>query len=754
MIATTLIYIAGLALFIVAGIALFALLDPKGRWLTPAAPAAGAAFLICLAHPLGFLLPGKVAAVLVVLVIAVLLAVGVWRRPSPRRLSSALAVSGGEALTLALGAAAGMLLLAPVFSIGFPTTIAAGIADGWARSVLAEWLIDNPLIDSTQHAAIERPIGTYSAIPHELGAGFEYLVTIVSTLLGRRTFETALPVATLAAPIALGGWAWLHALITDRPPRAWQAAVLAIATLSPLFVLPLGENYLTQCVSLGLWPFAMAATYRFAVRPAVGSAALAAVGLGAIGSVYPQLAPWIGPPAILLVVVMATTGPRSLLDRAGPRLRRPAAALAALGLLGLAVLIVAPIEVMRAYESVVLFSGRLTSNASFPLFQAEQDLQLVLGGASQYTLAPGGGGPAMWQLVPSVALMLAAAAIAAAALWTMRPPERRPLLTLIAGVGGITSLLYLKYKFGDEYGYGAYKALISGGTLLAGLLVLTLASESAGMRTWRLLAAGVCLAIWVPTSAGILQHQRDGNQGFREADRALITAIERLPRKDVVLVEGMAENEHSFRLRLAAGYLAAAFDDRRLDGLGSTFSYFTGGGSQPWRPQRAWRYVIASDAPSAFSARRRTRWHTAPFRIQDAPAVDVTPYALAPDPAIGTGPAGGGRFWLATPSDSPPVDYIAGPVELIVSNRNPRQVRARLDLTLTDQQRGRTVALAAEGGPERRVQIGPKRTRQVAYEVAVPARAAVRVKLAPGAPSVGGDGALRPLLALTKVGVR
>ncbi|MEA2132646.1 MAG: hypothetical protein QOC68_555 [Solirubrobacteraceae bacterium] len=759
MLATTLIFLAGLALLILAGIAVSALLDPQGRWLTPAAPAVGAASIVALAFPLGFLLTGRVVALLLCAVLVGLFAIGLWRRLRPRdsgplgrELRAALSASPGEWLALVLGAAVGLLMLTPVFAIGFPTTIAVGIADGWARSVLAEWLLDHPLIDSAQHAAIERPIGTYSALPHELGAGFEYLVATVSTLVGRHTYETALPVAALAAPVALGGWAALHAAITERRLAAWQAAVLAIATVSPLFVLPLTENYLTQLFSLALWPFAMTSTYRFLQRPAVGRAVLAAASLGAVAGVYPQLAPWLGPPAVLLVVLAARDVPSRLAHRTPPRLRRPAAALAALALLGLAVVVVTPIELVRAYEGVVLFSGRLSSNASFPLFQAEQDLAIVIGGATQFSLPPFGG-TSTWQLAPGVALLLGAAAVGVASLATMRPHERRPLLILAAGAGGMTVLTYAKYKFGDDYGYGAYKALISGGTLLTGLLIVALASSTARLRGGRLVAAGICLAVWVPVSAVALQRQRDGAQGFREADRGLIDALQRLPAKDVVLVEGLAEDDFSFRLRLTTGYAAVALD-RPFDGLGSTFSYFTGGGAQPWRPSRPWRYVVVSDAASAFPAHRATIWHEAPFRIQTAPAVDVTPYALAPSPSIGTGPQGG-RFWVRSPpGETPAADHIAGRVELIVSNRNPGTARARLRLDLLAQGRARPVTIAAEGGPAKRVELSRKRPRRVTYDVIVQGRSVRRVTLDPGAPVVGADGSLTPLIALTRIDVR
>jgi hypothetical protein len=723
MLAIFLIYLTGLGLCSVAGVAVTASLHPQERWLTAGAPAAGAALIIVLAFVLGFLLPGSVAAVLICVVIVLLLALAVWRRRARAELRAALLPSRGELLALGLGGAAGVLLLIPVLSLGFPTTIASGIADGWARSVLSEWLIDNPLVDSARTGALARPTGTYSVFPGDLGAGFEYLVAVVSTLTGRRAYQVVLPLAAVAAPIAVSGWAELQSAITQRRPEAWQALLIATAVAAPMFVLPFAENYLTQLVSLSLWPFAIAATIGFARRPAVGTAVLAAVGLGAVAGVYPQLAPWLAPPALLLVLVVT---------------RRVRPALAALAGLGLALLIVAPIELVRAYHSVVLFSGTLDSNPSFPRFQAEQDLGIVLGGVSQFSVA----GLPRAQLLPVLVLLVGAAAIAVAAVTTMAREERRLMVTLGVGVGGVTLATYLKYKVGDEYGYGAYKALISGGALLAGLLMLALASPSARSRSGRVAAAAVCLALWVPVTAQMLQAQRNGAQGFREGDNALIPALERLPARDVVLVEGAAPNARSFQLRMTTGYVAEASEGRRFDGLGSTSSYFTSAGTEAWRPARPWDYVVVSDAPSAFPAHRRTIWQRPPYRIQAAPALDVTPYATRPG-------------WITPPAGSPPSDYIAAPVELIVANRGAQTARAHLELGLSALRRGRAVVLTSKGGPSQGMLLPAKGDDgSVDYALTVPAGSTARVTLDPGARVLGPDGQPAPLLALTRVGVR
>ena len=350
MLATTLIYLSGLALCMAAGVAITALVTPQGRWLTPAAPAAGAACIVVLAHVFGFFLAGATAVVLALVVVAALLGVGLWRRDSPLR--AAIALSRGELLALVLGAVVGMLFLLPVLSIGFPTVLAANIADGWARSVLSKWLLHNSLMDSATSIGADRPVGSYSTFPHELGAGYEYLIALVSTVTGKATYQTALPVAALAGPISVGGWCALQARVTQRRTELWQALVLAAATLTPVFVMPYVDNYLTQFLSLSLWPFAMAALYVFLREPSVWTAVLAAVGLGATAAVYPPLAPWFAPPALLLLLVGVRSTPGAILRRAL--------------WLGAALLVLVPVVLVRAYEAVVLFSGVLGSNAALP----------------------------------------------------------------------------------------------------------------------------------------------------------------------------------------------------------------------------------------------------------------------------------------------------------------------------------------------------------------------------------------------------
>ena len=72
----------------------------------------------------------------------------------------------------------------------------------------------------------------------------------------------------------------------------------------------------------------------------------------------------------------------------------------------------------------------------------------------------------------------------------------------------------------------------------------------------------------------------------------------------------------------------------------------------------------------------------------------MTPYALSPIPPISSS-TDTGRYWITPPPGVPPGDQIAGPVELMMSNRNPESVQATLTLRLRGLERARQASRSA-----------------------------------------------------------
>lgn len=728
MAAVLLIYLTAVVVCFVAGVAAAALISPAGRWVSAATVPLGAATIITLAFPFGYLLTAPAVTVVIALVVIAALIAGVALRRRTARAGGVVESrrpGGGDIAALVLGAATGLLLLAPLFSLGFPTTVAISIADGWARSVFVEWVLENPLRDSGVSVGATLPLGTYSTLTPELGAGFEYLAAVVATVLGRRGYEVVLPVAAVAGPIALGGWTTLLQQLVTRRPTVTQVTALAVATASPLFVLTFADNYITQFFSLALWPFAMAAALAFFRGMDLRAALVAGLGLAAVAGTYPPLLPWVVPVVVLLALVTPGRDPgRVALDRA-TLVATARRAVRRLGVLAVVVAVIAPLALVRAYEAVTNVAG-LRSNAGFPLFQTEHDVALALGGVTQFSLAPFGVDPTPARLVISLVLLLAAAAVGVLAALRAERSARASILALGAGVAAVTLALYWSYKQRDFYGYGAYKTLLSGGTLLAGLLVTVLVLLRRSL--WPLGAAmvAICLALWLPLSTDLLERQRDGGQGFRAEDRALGQVLDDLPDDRVVLVEGAIESTDSFRLRMTAGYFLAAASDQPDEGLGSTYTYFAGGGGESWRPNRPWSHVLRLNRPSPFDGGRKPVWREGPFLLAAAPPLDVTPYAVS-KPATDATDVEEGSWALVDPLA--PERLVTGPVELVVSNRDPTPRTVRLAVEVSSPDGARDVSVAAERRGGTTVRVGPKRRRVIELELDVDARSTALVGL-------------------------
>ena len=718
MAAALLIYLCALALCLLMGAAASAVLRPRAplvdSWTLPL----GVCSYVVLAHWLGLVLhAGPLAVVAIVLAAGTLVAVALRARRRGAETTPAPVRDRPHLAALGFGTLAGVLFLAPLLSLGFPTTVAVSIADGWARSVFVEWLLEHALHESREPAGGSvLPLGTYSNLTPSLGAGFEYIAAAVATVLGRDGYQTVLPVAATAVPVSVCGWTALIGEITRRRPTVWHAAAAVVAATSPVFALTYADNYLTQFFSIALWPFALAAALACFRSLDVRAAAVGAVAAGAVAGVYPPFLPWLVP--ALLVAALVT--PRA----AGvPRLR---AALTGLLLLGVAVLVLAPLELWRARSAVTSVAG-LRSNPDFPLFQTEQDLGLVLGAFTQYDLQPWGALPPTGQLAPAVAFLVVALLVGAAA--TLRAPraERAVIAGLGLAAGGVTLLLYWKYKQGDFYGYGAYKTLLSGGALLAGLLVVALAVASGRLARLGIVALALCLAVWLPVTGDLLERQRNGGQGFRADDRALGEVLETVPDDEVVLVEGMTDDGDAFRLRMSSAYFLVSSSEQADEGIGSTPSYIAGGRSPFWRPNRAWSHVLRLNRPSPFDAGRRPVWVQGPFTLSPAPELDVTPYAISR--ADERFRAAGGTWGLVAPGA--PERTVRGPVELVVSNRRPSRTAAVLEVEVTASAPARWAIVAERGRVVTSRRLRPGERTVLRADVGVGARATSVVGLQP-----------------------
>jgi hypothetical protein len=187
--------------------------------------------------------------------------------------------------------------------------------------------------------------------------------------------------------------------------------------------------------------------------------------------------------------------------------------------------------------------------------------------------------------------------------------------------------------------------------------VLALVMGSAGRAGGvRLLALGVCAALWIPGSTELLQASSEGGPGFRAADVQMGRALADLPSGSTVLVEGPSPDSRSFQLRMMAAYFAPKAAGVRAIGLGSTSSYITSGAGPEWRPAAPWTHVLAT-RPEPVASGRREVWSNAVYALRSAPPLDVTTYGAAWHP-----PEQEGRTTFA---------WTSGAAEIVVSNRGP-----------------------------------------------------------------------------------
>ena len=733
MIAVIGIYVTALLICLLVGVVVSALLDLDGTWLTAWTLPLGAATAIALLYPLGYFMRVPVLTpIFFAIVLLGLAVVGTMRLTrveavagvtlTAARRASALAAFVpriADLIVLLGGSVAGLIVLAPLLRAGFPTTIASSNNDGWAYVGNIQWL-QSHAFGPTVRPDLEHPTTfvPFSQLRDGFGIGFELFASMEMTILRRNAYEMVNAVSAIGVPIAAAGWACLWQALTGRLDRT-QAFLALLAVASPVFLLPFTENYTPQFVAICFWPLAAATYVRYARRPSVLLAIVAALGSAAVIGVYPPVLPWLLP----LVVLGALIGGRWPGTVAGwrdlrshlPRLGRAALVLAGFAL---AILVVAPIQLRHVLR---WFTVHNEAAAGIPFPRLASDAYLVWATGTNPVYGYITGSPVAWQVIAAAVLVVPIFILGLLLPLARGEAPKRAIVLVTAAAVLSTAIVFIAFRATEELGYGLFKTLINGGAMLAGLLILSLIPLRPTSRlTIRYVAIGIVVAIWVPVSAQLLQMSYVGSSGFRRTDIELGREVAALPVGSEVLIEGAAEEPGSFQVRMMQAYFGADVAHQNLQGLGTTSSYITPGGRPEWRPTRAWTYVVTlhpDDKP--FGAHRERVWTNGVYTIWRAPQLDVTPY---------------GSVWYAQEKDPAGVfEWTAGNVQLVISNRSSRDRTVSLRMRAASYEVDRTVTVSAEGQPGTTVTLpGGKGLRQIAVPLRLPAHSATGIVVRSG----------------------
>jgi hypothetical protein len=719
MAAVVAIYLVGLALCLLAGVAMGGLLRPGGRWVGIETLPLGMCTLVTLLYPLGMVMPGSRAApvALGVVVAAIALALALRMRAGRAegaglRLRATLTPDLPEAVVIAGGGLLGLLLLAPVLQQRFPTTIAATNNDGWGYAGMVDWLKRHPFPRDVQpdiaHPLTLIPWNTGS---HGFGFGFEHFAAMLATLLDRQGFEVVNIAAAVALASSIGGWALLAKALGSRLGPG-EAALVGVVSASPLLLMPFAENYTTQFMSLCLWPFAVAAFARFATEPAWRTLLVAAVGVGAVVGVYPSLAPLLVLPVVLLALLspghpawVGTRATRIAGARPVARIGRAAVLCAALAV---AVPALALVQVMRAVDNLRELDAATVEFGA--LFSREAYAAFFVGAQSGFGLYPRL--PLAWATIAGLVLLLVVYAVALAPRRASRAAGA-PITLLAGGILLTAAAVVVQYGVRDERPYQVYKGLMSAGALASGLVVLGLVAAWAGRsRTVPILAAALA-ALWIPVGASVLEAAGDGATGFRAADVQMGRALDDLPPGSTVLAGGAGAEARSFQFRMMAAYFGDHAPHHTVIGVGTTASYLSGGGAPEWRPARPWTHVLTI-RPEPVATGRVPTWTNGAYALDSAPELDVTTYGSNWYPSETVGD----EVWAWT----------SGAAELVVMNRGATRRRVRLEMDVVSYARPRTLTLRA-GGRALSARMGARGTTTVALPLDLPPGGVVPVSL-------------------------
>ncbi len=734
MLAVLAIYLLGIALCLLAGVAICGLTDPDGPWLGARTLPLGLGTLIVLLYFLGAALPGTQAAPVAVVIVLAGVGGAVWRQrrrsggaPLVPALRRAAHVTRDTAIALGGAVVAGLLLLLPTMKQGFPTTIAVHYSDGWGYASAVEWFKDHP-VPRTVTPDIDRPLTIMAEImsTNHFGIGFEHFATLLASLLGRDGFEVVNAAAAVAIAAAVGGWVMLA---NDINPRlgGLETGLVVFAVATPVLAVPFAANAATQFVSLCLWPVALSAFLRFSRRPGLGRLIVAGIGVGAVVGVYPAVLPWLVLPLIAVAAfapAQPTWAATRLRGLAGARPReRAVRAAALLGALVVALMVVVPIPMVRWPRNLLFLDLFVAGGGTF--FSTGGYAAYAVGATKVFSLDSLA--PLTWSIIAALVLMVVAYVVAVVP-WYRPRGTQLLLLAVAAGVLVTTAAVVFRYRVLNPLPYQTYKGLTSGAAIFAGLILLGLVTTTASRgRTIRLLSVGCVIAVWVPVTSSVLQTSTERDVGFRAADVQMGRALRALPGGSVVLVEGAAPDERSFQLRMMAAYFGTQGSDLTTIGLGSTASYFTPGGGVEWRPGRPWTDVLSTRA-QPIATRRAPVWSNAVYSLTAAPPLDMTTF--------GTG-------WYPPESDGTTVfAWTSAAAELVISNRTARARPVRLEFSASSYARPRTLTVATPRGAARQ-RLAADVMTPVSVDLMLPADSAIPVTLKadPGATTAPpGDG--------------
>jgi hypothetical protein len=724
---TALLIAVTLAIVLVAGVAVKAILAPSGQWVDISTLPLGVALLVTLSIPAVVVMPADVAGAGVLAVVLILLATGVvlrFRAGTGGRASLVAAVrpSGATVLSLAVGTIGALLFIVPVFRDGAAGIVSISNNDGWYYAAVIEWLGSHRLGASLAPVVVE-PLGAavVNLRLNNLPVGFESMAAALNGLFHRPSYEIVMPVAAVSLPLAACGWSWLASLLTRTNERG-VAVVASLAIASPLLVLAFSEAYVNQVVGLALVPGAVAAALALSRNPGVQALLTAALMAAAVAGVYPSLIPWVALPVLVVMLWPPDAGHRWLPWSLPEGLfRRAGRALILACLLAATVAVIAPLQVVRAIAFITNAAG-FAGTAGFIAYTPRQYLLFVAGAK--------GGPPAPMTALVTFSGALIAIALVATVVVAFRTPSVRRALAIFAAFALVGLLVWFRYSQLD-YAYGVYKSVVSTGVLLGGALMVAVACWIPLRRLLAGAVAALVVVAWLPTARDLANASEQTIAGFRSADFALIERIGELPDGSVVLVEGAAANWdiQQFQSRMIGAFAEQLSEGVDLEGLGSTYSYISPGPLPEWRPVRPWDYVLQTRS-SPFDGARPGVWAQGLYSLRRAPVLDVSPY--------------GDAWYNVEYEGRRAMQWISGPAEILVSNASAYPRRAVLSVTVSTAGANRLAVLQSGGSRASvPVRIGDRVT--VGIPLRVPAGRVVSATLSsiPGGRPVPPD--VRPL---------